>query len=163
MRTILLNPKRWSVRTLRVVGVLVALLLLSCSGLLPPQWILGWEDDVDIHSGRVRHACLVFCIPIVRYSVDSSLTNVLPEAERNATPPAWRTVMFVSPFVGISQHYAFHLAIGQINDLKRVWEKQAFAPECRRESARHLLRLWQRDENYFAADLYLLSLKKEGK
>jgi hypothetical protein len=139
------------------------LLLLSASGLIPSWLIFGLQDDVDIHSGRVRHACLVFCIPIVRYSVESSLTRVLPEEELSGAPPAWRRVMLVSPFVGISPHFAFHGAIAQIRRLESIWEEQGFTPERRRESARLLLRLWQRDETYFGAEHYLTSLKQEVK
>ena len=164
MRSVRLEPKRRSVRTRWVVGALVVLLLLSATGFVPPGLIFGMQDEVDIHSGRVRHACLVLYIPILRYSVDSSLTKVLPEEERNPAPPAWRRVMLVSPFVGISPHFAFHGAIAQLRRLERIWEERRSPLECRRESARQLLRLWQRDENYYSgAEHYLTSLKQEVK
>jgi len=164
MRSDSLNPKGWSVRTRWIVGVLVVLLLLSASVLDPTGLILGLQDEVDIHSGRVWHACLVFCIPIVRYSVESSLTRALPEEERITAPPAWRRVVLVSPFVGISPHFAFHGAIAQIHRLETIWEEQGFTTERRLESARRLLRLWQRDETYYSgAERYLTSLKQEGK
>ena len=163
MRSVSSSPEGWSVRTRWIVGVPVVLLLLSASGLIPSWLIFGLQDDVDIHSGRVRHACLVFCIPIVRYSEESTLTSVLPGEELNAAPPAWRRVSVVSPFVGISPHFVFHGAIAQIRRLEAIWEEQGFTPERRRESARRLLRLWQRDETYFGAEHYLTSLKQEVK
>jgi hypothetical protein len=71
--------------------------------------------------------------------------------------------MLVSPFVGISPHFVFHGAIAQIRRLEAIWEEQGFTPERRRESARRLLQLWQRDETYFGAEHYLTSLKQEVK
>jgi hypothetical protein len=71
--------------------------------------------------------------------------------------------MVVSPFSGISPHFAFHGAIAQIRRLETIWEKQGFTPERRRESARNLLGLWQRDGTYFGAEHYLASLKQEVK
>jgi hypothetical protein len=143
------HRSRRFVSTYWILGGLITLLLLS----------FRLQDEVDIYSGRVRHSWLFYPIVILRYVEDSSLTKELSKEEQSEARAAWRRVMIVSPFVGVSPHFAFHRAIGQIDSLRLIWKYEGYTPKARRESARHMLQLWQRDGNYFGADRYLYSLK----
>jgi hypothetical protein len=63
--------------------------------------------------------------------------------------------LILSPGLHHSPHYVFHGAIHQIRELELCWEFGNMTPAARAETARHLLRLWQQNLNYFQAADYL--------
>ena len=144
-------------------GVPVLSYVPAALQLLPPSRINCREEAVDIVSGRIRHSYFLYGFPIYQATEDSFLTKALSRDDRDNAKEAWQKVTVVTPGVGYSPHYAYHLAIDQIARLQYTWEANYYTPEARRECAKRVLQLWQRDGTYSGVERYIHKLKMEGR
>jgi hypothetical protein len=150
------SPRRFLFRGLLVlVAIPPILLALSMLGLFPWSGINCWQNDIDISRGRIRQSRYLLWIPVQRSVWDSALTRAVPPTAATGSRPDWHAVVTLSPGLHHSPHYVFHGAIHQIRELELCWEFGNMTPEAREETARHLLRLWQQNLNYFQATDYL--------
>lgn len=141
-----------------VVAIPLSLLALSPFGLFPWSSVNCWQDDIDINSGRIRHTQFLLWMPVSRSVQDSALTNALFPEERTGSGANWHPVVTVSPGLHHSPHYQFGGTITQIQDLEICWEVGKMTPAARRETARHVLGLWQQTGNYGRAGEYIQSV-----
>jgi hypothetical protein len=159
MRNVFAKLKRFSHAIRNVVLGLLLITILSCVGCFPDTTINCWQDEVDIHTGRIRYSYFLLCVPVVRYVQDSALTRALSEEEQNSQVRQWRTVTRISPGKNYSPHYFYHGAIFQIKELEYTWDALRLTTPARRESARRVLKAWQQDGNYWKVQEYIYTLK----
>ena len=143
-----------------VIGLLVALIIAhyAVAFFFPWSPINCQHQDVDIKTGRLRFIrSLMFCR--IRESIkDSPLSKVLPADFVSTANPEWHRVNTFSPGVHYSPHYIFHSAIYQIHtlaDIWETWEKCGFPEDLRRQTALHLLALWQHSGSDSLVDGYI--------
>ena len=147
-------------RSLVVLGLLAfgcVLVATSCFGWVMWSPLNCWQYDVDIYSGRVRYKRYLLWIAVENRIEDSALTKALRRGDLNYAPE-WHTALTGSPGVHHSPHYRYHSAIHQIEMLQMTWNASNFSKEAYRESAQHVLALWQRKQGDFEAGEYLENL-----
>lgn len=155
-------PRR-VVCTLLVVAAIPSLVfILSLFGLFPWSGVNCCQDDIDITSGRTRHTCYLFWIAVTRTMTDSALTKALSPQDRIDLREEWHPVVTFSPGVRHSPHYRFHGATYEIRELETCWEYGEMGSAARRETAKHLLQLWQQAGNDFQAKDYVQSLWEQA-
>ena len=147
---------KWAL--LFVLGVPVLVLVASEFGLPLPGDINCETADVDIQTGRIRHARTVFFVPFGRRVEDSALTKALPAEDVSRAVPDWHRVNTFRPGSRISPHHGFHGAISQMRTLEQIWQLARFTPAAQRASARRLLDLWQQSGDSSRADEYIRAL-----
>jgi hypothetical protein len=150
---------------LRWTGVLlvatpILLFIASDLGFFPWSGINCTTHEVDIHSGRIRHARYIFFVPLERRIEDSALTKALSSEDIAGATPEWHPVITLSPGLRHSPHYVFHSAISQIRELEGAWELTKFTPTARRASAKEVLHLWQQAGGDDGAKDYLRAVTK---
>ena len=158
------SPRRFLLRGLLVLVVIPPVLLaLSLFGLFPWSGVNCWQNDIDITSGRIRQTRYLLWVPVQRSVTDSALTKaVSPEAIIDFKAD-WQPVVTLSPGLHYSPHYRFHGAIHQIQELEFCWESGKMTPAARKETARHVLRLWQQTGNYGRAGEYIQSVWEQAR
>ncbi len=136
------------------LGIIMPMLtvLLLISGVFRWSDLNCRHEDLDLHTGRVRHTrYLLFC-QIGDRIEDTWLSHAL---NISSDSPAWRRVNTFSPGVGSSPHYQFHGAIQQIKTLELAQNTIRFDPDARRQVAHRLLTLWQSGGSHLAADAFV--------
>ena len=153
-----------------IVAIPPGLLVLSLLGVFPWSGVNCWQDDIDLTSGRTRHTRYLLWVPVTRSVQDSALTRALSPEDRANLGEDWHPVVTLSPGLHHSTHSRFHGAIHQIRRLESCREFGKMTPQARRETARHVLRLWHQAGSYFPADAYVqrvweraLEAEKSGK
>ena len=147
--------RTWLLILFAILAIPPALLFLSLFGLFPWSRINCWESEIDLNGGRLRHTRYVLWLPVSRAVRDSPLTQALAPGDRSNLGEDWQPVVTLSPGWRHSPHYRYHGAIHQIRSLEISWEFGKMTPEARRETARVVLRLWQREGGYMPAEDYL--------
>jgi hypothetical protein len=150
-------PKRrrhWIVLAVLAPALTVSFLV---SGVFSWSPLNCWHEDVDIHSGRVRHTRHLLYCQIGERVEDTWLSRNVTKAYHS---PDWRHVNTFSPGMHHSPHYVYHGAINQIETLELVVDAVPFEPEARRKVADSLLTLWQNTGSDFEADDYIEKVAK---
>jgi hypothetical protein len=157
-----LSRRRVKKRVVVLVTLFVVLAIwvvgLGCWPFVTWSTLNCWHYDVDVNSGRIRYQRYLvgFC---TSESVEESSLSRLLGAEVTDQPADWHRVLTFSPRVGVSPHYQYHGAIGQIHRLESMWELRRFPPATKRQVARDVLLLWRRGESYVAVDDYITELE----
>lgn len=151
----------------RITKWTIVLALAVCIGHLAMSIFFPWSplncrhQDVDITTGRLRFTrYLLFCKVSERIE-PSTLSQALPPDVVAAATPEWHRVNTFSPGVHHSPHYIFHSAIYQIHILDDIWKMPEFydlPEELRKQTALHVLALWQHSGNDSLADDYIRGL-----
>lgn len=149
-----LSKKPWLIGA----ATLACVLGIAIAGIFVWSPLNCWQEEVDIHSGRIRYSRFLLLICVTERVEDTMLSAVLPASGVMTETPDWRRVNTFSPFVQTSPHHDFHGAMGQLQNLKLCWEAGNFTPAAKRESAHRLLETWQRAGNCSAGSRYLESL-----
>ncbi len=151
-----LRKLKWGLVTLVLILVAVGLVLPAVNGALRKWPKLGSElYDVDINTGRTRHAhYLLYCKMSERIE-DSILTRTIGQFP-DGVEPDWRRV-YTYPAIGwrYSPHYAYHGAIAQIHEVELIWQLCPFSDEAKKQVSRAILNRWQSDRSYFGAGRYI--------
>jgi hypothetical protein len=150
------SPRRFLLRcVLALLAIPPILLVLSLFGLFPWSGLNCWQNDIDITTGRIRQTRYVLWVPVQRSVWDSAVTRAVTPAAITGARADWHPVVTLSPGLHHSPHYRFHGAIHQIQELELCWQSGKMTPAARTETARQLLRLWQRNLDYFRATDYI--------
>jgi hypothetical protein len=140
-----------------IAPVLCALFLVS--GFFRWSPLHCWHEEVDLHSGRVRHTWyLLYC----RVSDRTEETWLSRAINTSRAKPQWRRVNTLSPGIGYSPHYSYHGALYQIEMLRRTDDLLPFEAAARREAANKLLDLWQTQGSYFKAEEHCGRSRADG-
>ena len=148
-----------------VIGATATITAMAVLMLVVPVFV-PWtplncrHQEVDIMSGRLRFTrYLLFCKVSERIE-DSPISKELPEDAVAPAVPEWHRVNTFSPGVHHSPHYIFHSAIYQIHALAGIWEMSELPKDLRRQTAVHVLALWQHSGSDSLANEYIYVLKK---
>lgn len=154
------STRRWTVvRALLLVTAIPAVLLsLSLFGHFPWSGLNCWRDEIDINSGRTRYTRHLLWVPVTGSVRDSALTRALSPEDLVGRSADWHPVVTLSPGLHHSPHYRYHGAIHQIRELEYCWEFGRLTPAARRETARHVLRLWRQAGGDSRAGAYIQSI-----
>jgi len=115
-------------------------------------------DDVDIKTGRTRHARYLLYCKISEKIEDSILTQTIGQFP-DGVQPDWQRVNRFDGIIGnISPHYAYHGAIAQIHLVAMIWQSSPFSNEAKKQVARTILDKWQADGNCFGVNDYIRDL-----
>jgi hypothetical protein len=137
-----------------LVAVLIWVVGLGCWPVLIWSPLNCWCDDIDINSGRIRYRHYLVGL-LVRSSIEETELSRLAVAEGKEEPPDWHTSNTFSPFVHHSPHYTYHGASSQVRQLEMMWGCAPFTVAAKRQIARNILLLWQRDRDYHSVGQYL--------
>lgn len=135
--------------------VVAFLLFWHITGVMYPWSELNCRhQDVDINTGRIRETRYLLNVKLWERTKDSWITTALsPEVVRTAGPD-WKRVNTFSPGTHHSPHYTYHGAISQIRLIEEAWQQMPFTKEAQRQVAETLLKLWQKNKGYWAAEDY---------
>ena len=154
--------RRWPRRLGLALLVPAVLLGLAEAGFFPWSGLDCWTDEVDLGTGRTRHARFVYWYPARVEVHDSALTAALLPADLAGRPAEWHPVNTLSPGLRHSPHYRYHGAIWQIRELELAWDLAHATAAARRESARQVLRLWREGGSDSQAGRYISALAERG-
>jgi len=116
------------------------------------------HEEVDITTGRIRLTRYLLYRKVSERVEESALSKVLSADMVATAKPEWHKVYTFSPGPQISPHYIFHSAIYQIRDLAWIWEWYDLPEELRKQTARHVLALWQYSGSDWLAGQYVCGL-----
>ncbi|MBN8459560.1 MAG: hypothetical protein J0M04_17155 [Verrucomicrobia bacterium] len=162
MKKIIKSPIAW------VVAVLAVLVLLGVATPVFDFWF-RWSrfncrcEEVDIATGRLRFTRYRLYRKVSDEIRPSALSACLPEEMIAGAKPDWQRVNTFSPGVNHSPHHAFHGAIYQLHELAEIWEDREwydFPENLKRQSALHVLALWQFSHDDVLARKYIFELGK---
>ena len=111
------------------------------------------EEDIELHSGRLRVTYHFLHIPYKRAFSDTPFSLVLSGA---GTPEEkdemWGRVNTFSPGMRNSPYHAYHGAFSQMRMMETTWEFGSFSPEARVKSARQILQAYRENGSRFGGD-----------
>jgi hypothetical protein len=146
---------RWINRLAILLLAVKAYVFIVAPVVFPWSAVNCWEDEIDIHSGRIRHRRYILYCCVSQAIRDSPLTEVLDGSIELTRNPEWHTVNTFSPVARYSPHYRYHGAINDMRNLEISSDIGRFSEDAKKATAIELLGHWQVGDDPAA---YLTSL-----
>jgi hypothetical protein len=141
-------PRLWI-----VLGVVVVVL---ASAVLMSGFINYRQEDINIKTGRARHARYVFFLKMSQAIEDTPLSVALEGQVIDVSPiQAWHSVNTLRFGTRSCTHYAFSDALVQARELTLLSETYDLTPPERTNIAREVLTRWQMAGRDSSAEGYL--------
>lgn len=135
-----------------VAGMFALATIVSISGIFPWSPLNCWQEEIDIHSGRVRQTRHLLYCQIAERIDDTWLSRAIDSPGKAAD---WHRVNTFSPGTHHSPHHRYHGALNQVQTLETLNDSIPFEREARQQVATTMCDLWQSGGSSRAAGQYL--------